>query len=345
MSVTSRRRARLGLVALWAVFVANANVVRADGPMTAEATNATVGLTWSTDDDATCPSADALRAAVERLLGRAVFQADDADIQLDVAVVRGENGRGARLTLARRDGTLVGTRELSSESASCAALLEPLALVVALLIDLPRDHVSLTLPTPRPSPTDVTRVAPPPTAPPSPSAHPSAPTLDVAIGVEGALGWLPGTPLGPTAELGVRILDDVRLVARTAAYVPWNSTAAIGGLRLSAVSLALGGAWRALDDDDAVLELGLAVGAGWFHAESTGVDDAERPLGTLYDARASATFGVEWLEDVVVLVESSLGVPLVRPEFVVERGTERVVVGETGAIFGTLGVSVRVEAE
>ena len=97
-----------------------------------------------------------LARAVEGRLGRSVFvSAAQADVSVEGRIER--RGKGFRATLVLRDarGEELGTREISRDDPSCEALTEPLALVIAVMID--PDASPGTPPAPEPAPP-----APPP---------------------------------------------------------------------------------------------------------------------------------------------------------------------------------------
>jgi hypothetical protein len=96
-----------------------------------------VHLEWERPIGSTCPPASVLESDVQETLDRPVF----TTLQNAQLVIRGfieENDSGGtwvRLTARRRDGTLLGTRELRSASGGCAALRSDIVLVLTLLVE------------------------------------------------------------------------------------------------------------------------------------------------------------------------------------------------------------------
>jgi hypothetical protein len=85
-----------------------------------------------------CVATQDLAKAVEARLGRPVFvSAAAADVSVEGRIEPGPGHTGFRAVLTLHDahGALLGTRELNRASASCDDLREPLALVVAVMVD------------------------------------------------------------------------------------------------------------------------------------------------------------------------------------------------------------------
>ncbi|MEM7604407.1 MAG: hypothetical protein AAF411_03550 [Myxococcota bacterium] len=102
---------------------------------------ATAHLQWE-DDSPECPPASALMNGVETALARTVFtRAEEADLIVNGRFAREDDERVARFEVNRRDGERVGDREVRS-ARGCAALAEPLSLVLALVLDVPRAEVA-----------------------------------------------------------------------------------------------------------------------------------------------------------------------------------------------------------
>lgn len=127
---------------------------------TAHAEPASSALSWVRLPGAEpCISTTELGARIERHLGRAVLVSPSvADISIEGRIA--PSGRGAatryKATVggARKDGTAIGSRELTSSTADCRSLDDDLVLVVALMID--------------PNAFEPPRAEPTPMAPPGP---------------------------------------------------------------------------------------------------------------------------------------------------------------------------------
>jgi hypothetical protein len=81
-----------------------------------------------------CAAAPALRAEIERRLGRKAFH-DDADRSFEVLVQGSGDEFRALIYIRTADGRVLGNRLLTSTEASCASLFHATALAIALAID------------------------------------------------------------------------------------------------------------------------------------------------------------------------------------------------------------------
>jgi len=171
-----------------------------------------------------CIATQALARSVEERLGRTVFvSAAQADVSVEGRIEKRKAG-GWHAVIILRDakGAMLGTREIDRPEASCEAMNEPLALIIAVMID---PHAAMRPQTEAGAPeAEAPEVAPLPilTAtspdagppPPPPDAGPPkkdtwhfegggdvtiasgfTPTLAFGVGVE-ALLYPPGVPLG-----------------------------------------------------------------------------------------------------------------------------------------------------
>ena len=113
--------------------VAAASAARADG----EARGRTSSLSWVRLPGAeACVATQALARAVEERLGREVFvSAAQADVSVEGRIEPKRGGWHAVLTLRDAKGALLGTREIDRPEPSCDAMTQPLALVIAVMID------------------------------------------------------------------------------------------------------------------------------------------------------------------------------------------------------------------
>lgn len=131
----------------------------------------TSSLSWlrMTGADA-CIATQALARSVEERLGRRVFvSAAEADVSVEGRIEkRAAGGWHSVITIRDGKGALLGTRELDRPDASCAALNEPLALIIAVMIDPEAKLSSGPPPLPAPAP------APAPAPTPAPAAAPAA---------------------------------------------------------------------------------------------------------------------------------------------------------------------------
>jgi hypothetical protein len=128
-----------------------------------------------------CIATQALARSVEERLGRRVFvSAAEADVSVEGRIEKrtGANG-GWHSVITIRDGkgALLGTRELDRNGASCAAMSDPLALVIAVMID-PEAKLSSS-PPPLPPPAAPPVAAPPAAPTPAPAPAPAPAPVDL----------------------------------------------------------------------------------------------------------------------------------------------------------------------
>ena len=151
-------------------------LVLAGTSSTARAADAkTSSLSWLRMPGAdACVATQPLARAVEERLGRSVFvSAAQADLSVEGRIEKRPN-KGWRSVITVRDasGATLGTRELERADGSCEAMTEPVALVIAVMID---PDAALR---PKPSEPDVSPPAPAPIAEAPPAeTQPSAAAL------------------------------------------------------------------------------------------------------------------------------------------------------------------------
>ena len=98
-------------------------------------------LEWRNSTDSSCLDAQALRGDVERHLGRPVFATNHPDVGVRVSLERQARDRLVVHIAVLRDGHPMGARTLEGSEAACNRLRAELALVVAMLVDIPRDEL------------------------------------------------------------------------------------------------------------------------------------------------------------------------------------------------------------
>jgi hypothetical protein len=145
-----------------------------------EAAARTSSLSWVRLPGAEgCVATQLLARAVEQRLGRTVFvSAAQADVSVEGRIEPGRAKKGFQAIITLRDakGGVLGTRELARAEPSCDAMTEPLALVIAVMID---PDAALG---PKPAPT---------ASPPDTPASPPAPPAEREIVVQKELVFVP----------------------------------------------------------------------------------------------------------------------------------------------------------
>lgn len=108
-----------------------------------------------------CIDAARLATLVEERLGRQVFaRQGGADVRVRGGITRADGRWLVKIELASTAGDAMGERDLETESPDCSSLDDSLALVLAVMLDIPKTRV------PEPA-------APPPPAPPTAPVPPS----------------------------------------------------------------------------------------------------------------------------------------------------------------------------
>jgi hypothetical protein len=171
-----------------------------------------------------CIATQALARSVEERLGRRVFvSAAEADVSVEGRVEKRGSGWHSVITIRDAKGALLGTRELDRPDGACSAMNDPLALVIAVMIDpeaklstasspppLPPPAAAPVAPAPAPAPVPAPVYAAPPDADASPKTEPwrfqgdavgtitsgVAPAVDAGGSIAGTLFLPRGIPIG-----------------------------------------------------------------------------------------------------------------------------------------------------
>jgi len=155
-----------------------------------------VRLSWVRGPGAaTCIDQPALEERIAARLGRAAFERDSAR-SVEAYVAREAHAWHADIHVRDASTGREATRELASESESCAALEAAVALAIALVIDpdMPASAPPLKTPILLPTPVAVTRPAPQPEA--TAPARETTPSASFALRGTLASGLLPGAAGG-----------------------------------------------------------------------------------------------------------------------------------------------------
>jgi len=107
-----------------------------DGSHAVRAQTVRAHLTVDRPVDSFCPTAQALQSDVEALAGRTLFTSgESAEVSLECTLTEDDEGARADIEVRGADGTLLGTRQVRSESGECASLRRPLAFVLWMLLE------------------------------------------------------------------------------------------------------------------------------------------------------------------------------------------------------------------
>ncbi|HEY6726150.1 MAG TPA: hypothetical protein VI197_19075 [Polyangiaceae bacterium] len=185
-----------------------------------------------------CIEASAIRAAVEARLGRTLFAPKgQADVRVTGSITGADGKWLVRIILTSAQGEPMGERELESENQDCSALDDSLALVLAVMLDIPKTRV----PAPAPAPS-----ATQPAASPAVSTTPSPPTrssklhvpkdtpprrprwrFEVGLGALGVHGLLPEVTFGVRGHVAVKPPEFWKVGIDVGSYASVDQT--IGG--------------------------------------------------------------------------------------------------------------------
>lgn len=268
-----------------------------------------------------CLDAAALRKAVESRLGRRVFVPAQADVVVRGRLEPARDGEGwtAQLALEGAAGQPMGKRTLSTRADDCSALDASLALIVALMIDIPREELP---PPPR------TTAPPPPTPQTTPIRVPrETPAPRRPWGFEadaratGAVGLMPGVGLGLGVAVGVHPpgfwfteLDGELWLPRRA-YSPSGRSGS--RFSLSTVDLYL----CPLEPGSSRVRFRACLGqrVGRLVAEGFGFDQDDRKARLIYDPGMRIRMTARLFGPLLLGAGVGVEVPLSRDHFVASR--------------------------
>lgn len=241
-----------------------------------------------------CVDREALAARVAERLGRPVFVAGAGAVVVDASVAPATEGWQVDLVVRGVDGVVRGERSLALAGGDCRAIDEPLALILALLVDL---DARATVP---PPPTSTTRWR-------------GEASLTVGAGV----GVMPG--VGPGVRGQVRLAaPGLWPVAFGGSWWPARERAArVAGEGATLVGWAIDVGVCPLAGRRGRVALGACarVALGRLDVRGHGFDSDREASATLVlpAAAGRAALAVGGVE---VIAEVSIDVPLTRPRFV-----------------------------
>jgi hypothetical protein len=283
-----------------------------------------------------CINEPALKRAVEARLRREVFVADGAaDVLVKLHLTSTDSGYRAHLELTTRDGAALGLRDLETTSDQCVSLDAPLALVLALLLDIPRDDIAgiAAAPQPEPTPLDVPEE--------ELVAERQQTRLWLSALVTGAAFLLPGAALGPAVRLGVDGALPVELEFELALYL--GASAERNGAGAEA-SLAVAGILvcpLALGSDRRRLTLCGGQHVGLLRAVGYGFDENYEQNETFYSLLGRIAWHERIGQSVYLNLDLGAAAPLTSIELAyrgAEGVPERLYRTPAAAMLGNLGV-------
>ena len=264
-----------------------------------------------------CVSTQDLARDVETRLGRSVFVSPaQADLSVEgrIEPAHGKPGWHAVVVLRDAKGVTLGTRELARDAASCDAMREPLALVVALMIDPDASTAPPPPPTPAPAPPPQTIVvekqvpvyvavpapAPPP-PPPEPTWH-----IDVGASLAASVGLLPHVEPGIA---GSALLEPPWFIPLEAYGALWLDSTADGGPTFALAYV--GGGLCPLRYRDELLRIYACASGELGYLKATSPDSAQVHVAGVLEGRGS----LKLFGPIAARAGASLVVPILRPSF------------------------------
>ncbi len=267
-----------------------------------------------------CVSTQDLARDVETRLGRSVFVSParaDLSVEGRIEPAHGKPGWHAVIVLRDAKGVTLGTRELARDAASCDAMREPLALVVALMIDpdastAPPSPLAPppTVPAPPPQTIVVEKQVPVYVAVPAPPAAspPPEPTwhIDVGASLAASVGVLPHVEPGIA---GSALLEPPWFVPLEAYGALWLDSTADGGPTFALAYV--GGGLCPLRYRDELLHLYACASGQLGYMKATSPDSAQVHVAGVLEGRGS----VKLFGPIAARAGASLVVPILRPSF------------------------------
>jgi hypothetical protein len=231
-----------------------------------------------------CIDAAALEQAVNSRWQRQVFvDSPNADLVVDGKIGRsGRNVWSASIDMRRADGQSLGTRELSTHSATCSSLDEPVALALGIMLDVSRKRVEEErAANTAAAPKESELVSGPAISIPEKPPAPPAPRNDVPArrwhvepfaAVEGFVGILPAFDFGGRFGFSITPPERVRVELSASLYAAKDASSVLPTARLDGWAAELAvfpfafarGALRA--------DVGAGVRLVQVHADGLGLD-------------------------------------------------------------------------
>ena len=281
-----------------------------------------VSLRWSAPVG--CPSGARVEQEVERLLASVATRPPRPLVVDAVVEAEPEGSLRVRLELAGDGGPRV--REL--RAASCVALADAAALIIAMTID--PDAVAATQPPapppspPVPVPVPVPALLPPPPLPaaaPVPAPPPSRPRFHLLAWAQADVGTLPGASFAAGGAAAVsfgalRVELGLGASPARAAVIPQRPSA---GGDVSLIAGSAGACFGVLAPGPIELAPCAALEIGRLHAAGFGVSAPDQGSALWTAARAGGRLGWWPWPSFGIVIRAEAAVPFARPRFVLDN--------------------------
>lgn len=277
-----------------------------------------------------CPGPSAVTDAVESRLARAVFSSSAAQ-SIEAIVSRADNQWSVELYLRNVDGTLLGSRTLSSERAECEAAVEAAVFAITLALDPDADPDASPQHTPETSAairgalslaravTDAPRA---PVATQHTQSTPPPTRVDlgaVSLGGWASFGALPALSSGASLHGYVRVYR--RFGVRTwLRFLPEqrSDTTTIGGVSFGLTTVTLGGDVELIDVSRFALSVSLGPTVGAMHAVPHDRAPADSGQRAFFALTASAIGAIRLVGPLSLDVGIEADLPITRYRFGLE---------------------------
>jgi hypothetical protein len=308
-----------------------ASLVLASGRDARASDGRTSSLSWLRMPGAdSCIATQALARSVEDRLGRHVFvSASEADVSVEGRIERHAGsapGWHSVITIRDGKGALLGTRELDRPDGSCAAMNEPLALVIAVMIDPDAALSPPAPPPPAPAPPPTAPPPPVPAPPPAPAPPPPAPAKspmrfqgDATATISS--GLTPSLAAGATVAGALFLPNDIPLGFRAYGSLFVPTSAEQFGAKAHFDLFYVGGAVCPTLRRPAITAM-VCIGGQLGVLRST-ADTTNRGIGEeihgLWNGVTEARFTIPLFAPLAITGGAGIVLPLLRPSFSVAR--------------------------
>jgi hypothetical protein len=285
-------------------------------------------LSWAGTARSDCPTAEQTEAAVEAILGHRAFPAGACSIKM-TGRTRALEGGGwqADLSFAKSDGEALGDRSLQSRTWRCAALKDPVALVIALMVEAGESEATLQLPAPMP--------------PPESSSEPA---VTMGAGASVSSGLLPNTGFGATVDFGWMVGRWLPLRFASTYWFPDSAGRAGYGGQFWAWTGGAGVCPTLVSSTVVEGTLCADVQAGIIHGTGVGLPNAGSPTKPYGEAEVHVRLSFPLWSSLQAFVQLGAAVPWLRPRFVYLDVGEPVYVHRPEALVWSGGVGVALRA-
>jgi len=287
-----------------------------------------VCLAWAPRPGAGCPTAKETETAVAEIVGHRLSSQPSCDIQVNGSMRRLDGGGWeADLSFVKSNGETLGDRTLQSQDARCAALKDPLSLVIALMVEGREAQATLHVPVTQPSQTSVAK------------------SNVVSANLSVSSGLLPNLGFGATIGFGANLGRWLPLRLDSTYWFPGSSEPAGPGGRFWAWQAGAGLCPAMMKTTTVQGALCAKVEGGAIRGTGLGLDyheSATKPYGA---GEAYAMFSFPLFGTLAGFVQFGVAVPWLRPRFVyldassspveIHRPHAAIVFGGFGVEFGS----------